>query len=115
MTFRVPLSLHGFLLLTFFLFIFRSSMKTFTLLQRTITFFIGFFIVLISIKVYSTSNIFSAICLFLFGLYIVIASLIPHQTVVDEVSVEPIWYLFVTLPLRIIGKIIEKVIELFDI
>ena len=87
--------------------------KTFTQLQRIITFFIGTFIVLISLKVYSNENILSAIFLFIFGLYIVIASLIPHQTVVDDVSVEPMWYLLVTLPLRIIVKIIEIIIDIF--
>jgi len=87
--------------------------KTFTRIQRIITFFVGIFIILISIKVYSNDDIVFAIILFVVGLYIVIAALIPHQTVVDEVSVEPMGYLFVTLPLRIIGKIIEKIIEFF--
>ena len=87
--------------------------KTFTLLQRIITFFVGAFIISISIKVYSQGLLVYSVILFAVGLYISIASLIPHQTVVDEVSVEPMWYLFVTLPLRIIGKIIEKIIDFF--
>ena len=61
----------------------------------------------------STGSLIGALIAGLIGAYLIVAAIIPHRSVTDPVGEEVFWRVVWEIPLRLVGRVATKLIELF--
>ncbi len=86
--------------------------------QRICTFIVGIAIVGMSVLFWVNGeggfgSAASALLLCAIGVYVIVASLIPHRTTAEEIGNEVLWRVFIEIPLRVVARLFGKLSDIF--
>lgn len=86
--------------------------------QRICTFIVGTGIVGMSVLVWRNGeggigSAISALSLCVIGVYVMVAALIPHRTITEEIGNEVLWRVFIEIPIRLVARLFGRFSDIF--